>query len=307
MMALCVVGGAALLAFVLVEPRCVLGPFALTDSTVKAIWLDNVDEMEPVVAVARNYPLVGAWLCSFPLVGLLALGWLVRDRATRHDFGSLVAAAALVAAVIATVGAEKIYAYAMWFAMPIVVVLASRLVASAGWRAAVARVSLALVLGPLTVTATALLVIQSVDAATPPRPGTAERVVCTRNDAYASLARLPAGLVVTDINYGPYVLALTPHAVVAAPYHRITGGMITANTVLNAPLDAARRAAEGDRVTYVAICGRRTSTGTLPAAGSLWAELDAGHVPAWLEQIPGARADQFAVYRVRGMADRPRP
>ena len=305
MIALGLVGGAAVLAFVVAEPHCVFGPFALTDSAVKAIWLDYVDEMEPVVAVARNYPLVGAWLCSFPLVGLVALGWLARDRATRHDFGCLVAAAAFIAAVVATLGAEKIYAYAMWFAMPIVVALASRLIASSGWRAAAARVGLALMLGPLIVTAVALLAIQSVDAATTMRLGTAERAVCTRNDAYAPLARLPAGLVVTDINYGPYVLALTPHAVVAAPYHRITGGMIVAHTILNAPLEEARRAVDADRVTYVAICGRRTSNGVVPVAGSLWAELDGGRVPVWLERIPGSRDDQFAVYRVRGAAARP--
>ena len=35
----------------------------------------------------------------------------------------------------------------------------------------------------------------------------------------------------------------------------------------------------------------------------LWAELDAGRVPAWLEEIPGSRADQFRVYRVRRYPD----
>jgi hypothetical protein len=49
----------------------------------------------------------------------------------------------------------------------------------------------------------------------------------------------------------------------------------------------------------VAICGHRTSTGAVPAAGSLWAELDAGRLPAWLEEISDSRADQFRVFRVR--------
>jgi len=65
------------------------------------------------------------------------------------------------------------------------------------------------------------------------------------------------------------------------------------------PPDQARRAVEADRVTYVAICGHGTSTGIVPAAGSLWAELDAGRVPAWLEANPGSRDDQFRVFRVR--------
>jgi hypothetical protein len=293
------VAAAACLAFVLAEPRCVHGPFAMTDAAVKAIWLDLVDEMEPLIGFVRGFPLLGAWLCSFPLVGLFALFWLARDRDTRRDFGFLVAAAALVVSVAATFGAEKVYSYAMWFAMPPVAALASRLVASPGWRAGLARFAAALVLTPTAVTAAALTMVQTVAEPSPGKPGMAERGACTRNDAYAPLARLPAGLVATDINYGPYVLALTPHDVVAAPYHRVVGGMLAAQAILAGPLDAARRAVAADRVTYVAICGRRTSTGVVPAAGTLWAELDAGRVPSWLESIPGSGDDQFRVYRVR--------
>jgi hypothetical protein len=293
------VGAAAALAFLLAEPRCMHGPFAMTDPAVKAIWLDLVDEMEPLIGFVRGFPLLGAWLCSFPLVGLLALLWLARGRDTRRDFGFLVAAAAFVVSVAATFGAEKVYSYAMWFAMPPVAALASRLIVSRGWRAGLARFAAALVLTPTSVTAAALTMVQTVAEPSPSKPGMAERGACTRNDAYAPLARLPAGLVATDINYGPYVLALTPHDVVAAPYHRVVGGMLAAQAILAGPLDAARRAVAADRVTYVAICGRRTSTGVVPAAGTLWAELDAGRVPSWLESIPGSREDQFRVWRVR--------
>jgi hypothetical protein len=293
------VGAAAGLAFVLAEPRCIHGPFAMTDAAVKAIWLDQVDEMEPLIGFVRGFPLLGAWLCSFPLVGLLALLWLARGRDTHRDFGFLVAAAAFLVSVAATFGAEKVYSYAMWFAMPPVAALASRLIASPGWRAGLARFAAALVLTPTSVTAAALTVIQTVAAPSPSKPGMAERAACTRNEAYAPLARLPAGLVATDINYGPYVLALTPHAVVAAPYHRVVGGMLTAQAILAGPLDAARRAAESDRVTYVAICGHRTSMGAIPAPGTLWAELDAGRVPSWLEEAAGSDDGQFRVFRVR--------
>jgi uncharacterized membrane protein YuzA (DUF378 family) len=299
LVAVAVVGAAASVAFLLAEPRCIHGPFALMDPGVKAIWLDQVDEMEPLVGFVRGFPLVGAWLCSFPLVGLLAVAWLACARGTRRDFGFLVAGAAFIVSVAATFGAEKVYSYAMWFAMPFVAALAGRLIASPGWRAGVARLAAAFVLTPTAVTAAALTMIQTVAEPSPAKPGMAERAACTHNDAYAPLARLPAGLVATDINYGPFVLALTPHAVVAAPYHRVVGGMLTADTILRAPLDEARRAAAADRVSYVAICGHRTSTGTVPAAGSLWGELDAGRIPDWLEPASDSREGEFKVYRVR--------
>ena len=100
------------------------------------------------------------------------------------------------------------------------------------------------------------------------------------------------------------MLALTPHAVVAAPYHRVVGGMLAADAILRGSPADARRAVDADRVSYVAICGRITSTGVAPAAGSLWAELDAGRIPAWLEQIPGSRENQFRVFRVRREQER---
>jgi hypothetical protein len=192
----------------------------------------------------------------------------------------------------------------MWFAMPFVAALAPRLIASAGWRAGLARLAATFVLTPTAVTAAAFTVVQTVAEPSPARPGTVERAACMLNDAYAPLARLPVGLVAADVNYGPFVLALTPHAVVAAPYHRVVGGMLTNEAILRGPLDEARHAVEADRVSYVTICRHRTSTGAVPAAGSLWAELDAGRIPAWLEQIPGSREGQFRVFRVRREQER---
>ena len=298
------VGAAASFVFVLAEPRCIHGPFALMDASVKTIWLDQVDEMVPLVGFVRGFPLVGAWMCSFPLVGLLATLWLARARETRRDFGFLVPAVAFVVAVAATFDVEKIYSYAMWFAVPVVAALAARLIASPGWRAGLARLAAAVVLAPTSVTAAAFAVIQTVAEPSPAKPGTAERASCTRNDAFAPFARLPAGLVATDVNYGPYVLALTPHAVVAAPYHRVVGGILAADAILRGPPEAARRAADAGRVSYVAICGHITSTGVVPAAGTLWAELDAGRIPPWLAPLPGGRDDQFRVFRVRPEPER---
>ena len=294
--ALALVGTAASCAFIVVEPRCLYGPFALTGDAVKAIWLDHVDEMEPLVGFVRGFPLLGAWLCSFPLVAALSALWLARDAAMRRDFGFALTTLVFILSAVATLGAEKVYSYTMWFAMPLVAALAARLIASSGWQAAAARLAAALVLTPTAVTAAAIVAIGSVSDAGPARPGTAERAVCTRNDAYASLAGLPPGLVVTDVNYGPFVLALTPHAVLAAPYHRIGEGMIAAETIFDGAAARAREAAIAHHVAYVAICGDRTSLGRLPASGSLWAACSTPAVPDWLAPIAGA-SGLFRVYR----------
>jgi len=38
-------------------------------------------------------------------------------------------------------------------------------------------------------------------------------------------------VVATDIDYGPFVLALTPHSVVGAPYHRLSSGIAAAHRI----------------------------------------------------------------------------
>ena len=45
-------GAVAAAAFVAVEPRCLAGPFAMMDPTVRALWFNNVSEMQSLWAVA---------------------------------------------------------------------------------------------------------------------------------------------------------------------------------------------------------------------------------------------------------------
>ena len=61
-----VVAVAAALAFVLIEPRCLGGPFAMMDPQLRAIWLSHISEMQPLFAIIRNSPDVAAALATFP-------------------------------------------------------------------------------------------------------------------------------------------------------------------------------------------------------------------------------------------------
>jgi hypothetical protein len=74
---------------------------------------------------------------------------------------------------------------------------------------------------------------------------------------------------------------------------------VAAYAIFTAPPEEAHRVADSAGVTYIAVCGRRTSTGMDPGPGSLRAELIGNRVPDWLEQIPETRGAPFAVYRLR--------
>jgi hypothetical protein len=108
-------------------------------------------------------------------------------------------------------------------------------------------------------------------------------------------------LVATDVDYGPFVLALTPHSVMSAPYHRLVAPLIEAHRIFALPPAAAREVVARVRPTYLATCGRHTLAGIGDAerAASLWARLAAGEIPDWLEPVPETRNEPFVVYRVK--------
>lgn len=298
LLAFAAVGAIALLAFLVPEPRCVLGPFALADDTVKLLWLDSVDETETLIEVVRSFPMTAAWLAAFPLVALAATVRLMRDPAVRRDTAVLLTAAALTLAFVLTIGAVKLYAYAMWFGIAPVAALVARITASTPRITIVARLAAAILLAPTIVTGAAILLAQAAGGDAD-NPGMADRAVCTRNVAYDALSRLPPGLVATDLNYAPFILALTPHSVVAAPYHRLTSGILEAHTIVNGSADEAHDVVRRRGINYIAICGRFTSTGVNPAPGTLWAALRDRRPPEWLTPVAAGNETTFAVYRVR--------
>jgi len=292
---------AAAALFALAEPRCLAGPYALVDPAVHPLWLAHVREMQPLLAVLAENPVTGLGISAFPAAGVLAVALLARQRALRSDFGFVTAAAALLLAVAMTVAAIKGYAYAMWLAMPLVAVLALRLFALLRLRSLVPRFVAGLLLTPLVLSTCAISIAQAAGlhgAGAATRP---DRQACFRTAAYAALAQLPPGLIAADIDYGPFLLALTPHAVLAAPYHRLSAGIVEAHRILASPPDAARRIAARAWVNYVVLCGPRPPSDLSDAAreASLWGRLQAGEIPDWLAAEPAAPGAPFRVYRVR--------
>ena len=59
------------------------------------------------------------------------------------------------------------------------------------------------------------------------------------------------GLVAGDIDLGPYIVALSPHRVVAAPYHRLEQGILANHAIMDGTPEQALRTHRG--------AGRRTT------------------------------------------------
>jgi hypothetical protein len=163
------------------------------------------------------------------------------------------------------------------------------------------RVLIAVVLTPSVTSAAALA---AVEAVTREQIGTENSRVgagCLRTENYAALSKLPPGLVATDIDYGPFVLALTPHSVMSAPYHRLVAPIIAAHQIFALPPAAAREVVRRTAPDYLVTCGRHTlgGIGDAERAASLWGRLAEGYVPEWLEPVGETRGAPLMIYRVK--------
>jgi hypothetical protein len=292
--------GVAAAMFVLIEPRCLAGPYAMMDPTLRAIWFSHVSEMQSVWLLWRDSPAVAAAIVAFPAAALLATLVLARERARRRDFGFLVSAGALVLACALTVGIGKMCMYAIWLGMPLVGAASLRLFARLRLENLAARAFAGMLLTPAVLSAGAIAAVQA--AGYPAAKEDDNRILggCFKTENYAQLARLPQGVVAAEVDFGSFVLALTPHAVLAAPYHRLSEGIIAAHRIFALPPEGARGVVAGFGVTYVVTCGARVPPGMSDAerAASLWGRLQAGVVPDWLKAVPAQPGEVFTVYRV---------
>jgi hypothetical protein len=185
--------------------------------------------------------------------------------------------------------------------MPLVAALALRLFALLRLTNLAARAFAAMLLTPAVLSGFAVATVQAA-AGHPATPERDSRITagCFRTGSYAQLARLPQGLIATDVDYGSFVLALTPQPVIAAPYHRLADGIMAAHRIFASPPDQARRILTRLRTTYVVTCGARMPPGldTQERSASLAGRLASGAVPDWLTPVPAQPGEVFHVYRV---------
>ncbi|MEA2875756.1 MAG: hypothetical protein QOF14_952 [Hyphomicrobiales bacterium] len=293
------IGAVATELFLAIEPRCLRGPFAMVDPAVWPIWLAHVREMKPLLLMMAESPLTGIAIATFPAAALIAAFVLARSRELRRDFGFLAATAAFVMAAVMTLAAIKSASYATWLAMPLVACFALRLFRLLRLESLVPRAAVGVLLTPAVLSLGAVTIANAAGIGREDHFHRAEAPVCFQNQSYAALARLPAGVVATDVNYGPFVLALTPHAVLTAPYHRLATAIVAAHRAFAAPPEQARGMLAAFQAGYVAVCGAQAPDGLSTAEhdASLWGRLQAGAVPDWLQPLP--LPGPFAVYRVK--------
>ena len=125
-----------------------------------------------------------------------------------------------------------------------------------------------------------------------------EGASCFTTPAIRSLQSLPKGLFVGSIDFGSYIVALTQHDALAAPYHRIDKAILINQALLAAEPTEAKRLIEDVHADYVVLCVAKTAVASRQAGkvGGLETRLRAGETVAFL--TPLAIASPVADLRV---------
>ncbi len=106
---------------------------------------------------------------------------------------------------------------------------------------------------------------------------------------------MPPGLVAADIDLGPYIVALSPHRVVAAPYHRLDKGILANDAILHSTPDQARPQLRSLGVSYVVLCADRPVRGN---DNSLRARLVGNEPPEFLRELDLSPGTPIRVWKV---------
>ena len=319
--ALLAVGAAAAGTYLALNPHCLAGPFADVDPRIKSFWLQYVQEIRPIPRTwARDHATVYSLMAPC-LFGAVAWLWLGRDRARRLDPFWILSGVVLTLAIVTGFSAIRMATYANWIAIPIVAAAVTDLVARYARGAMLVLAVTACAATPVFAGQGAAEIDKKIAALRKPAPKAAVKPApkpaaktparpvagvrgdrCFQSAAYQALARQPAGLVLAEIDLGPFVLAYTPSSAMAAPYHRMSWGMLSARGVMEAEAEAAQAKARALGVAYVLACPGhvRNADRVGMKADALQKRLDRNQPPSWLEPIP--TNGTLRLYRVKPAA-----
>jgi hypothetical protein len=295
---LAVLGAVCAAAFLSLAPGCAASPFGTLDPLVHDVWYLNVLEGMPLW---RQAPVVAMNLLFFPAVGLVgsALAW--RAAATpeaRRDWLTIIIL--LVASTLLMIMLRRAGGVAQFMAVPGAIAIIEPLRARAARFAnsiarAIGTVAAICLPSPLTpIYASALLPAEPVVAGT----GTG---TCNTRCRLAPLAMLPPATILTTIDQGAPILALTHHNALAGPYHRADRALVDLIRAFTERPEVAHAIVRRHRIGYVLVdplSGEAALYAGRSPAG-LMARLRRGEAPGWLVPVPGP-ADGLLLWRVIG-------
>ena len=296
--------GAALIGIVLFEvfPRCAAGPYAALGPFLRDAWLAEIVEARPLWTSLFQLPV---FTIAATLPVLLALGGGIHRLATcrngtRQDWltYTLVLLGAVFGMMLQLRGVRPTALLAVPGAVALIMSVRERYLSRKG----IGRLSAAFGLVVIWICAAGLVVYAIAGLVIPKDEedaGGSSLGSCLSDEAFMPLARLSPARVAAPVDLGPYILLMTPHAVMGAPYHRNTDGITDSLRVFGASEEAAWRVIKRRGIDLVVMCDEMLAvTGNgFNAPDSIKSLFAVGGQPDWLNPLP-APDGALRVYRV---------
>lgn len=286
-----------------VAPQCLGNPLAGLDPLLGELWLDHVTEARSFAAIAEQEPAnVGAYYFAGAFASVLCLWRVWRRDDVRLNL-------ILFALVFSSLAIALFQVRGMAFSNLLAIVPISLLLSdlrarskggTEGARASLLYVGALLVSVPAVWAIAGALVDKGIGGFAT-ETGTSNGEACLTPVALADLKGLAPSLVVGPSDIGAALLRHTKHRVLSAPYHRNAGGMLEELKIgLAQPEDAAARLRRLGH-PIIAFCAVDVQTRMVVARAprSLYAELAAGRVPAFLSPLPVSTDAPIRLYELR--------
>jgi len=297
---LALAGVPALAIFYSLAPQCVGGAFNTMDPLVREYWLVNVLEGLPIWY--QNGKTMVTLLGGSILVGLGSLIYILRVRPDRIDRDHLsVLVYAFLSALVLSLFVQRATAVAAAFALPFLAwavhqaFLRARGIGNTLTRIfATAGVVLLIMPGPV-----AIALFNSVTAEEQNEEGGADSALCQSDQSLARLNALPRSNILAPFDFGPRILLLTQHSVLATSHHRNDLAMGDQIRIFTGSPDTARALLEAHNIRYIVVCegeaeldiyGERHPDG-------FWATLSRDQRPQWLQPVH-IRDNRLRIWRV---------
>ena len=222
------------------------------DPAIRPIWLNLVGEAKSLPA-SLDHAAAALSALAFPLAALMLAGLMVLRDHKRANVAFAIMFVAVLAGVALMFAMIRTYSYAAWFAMPLaaagVVALWDALALQRPWQKAVPAV----MCSPLVLTMLASWPSRrwSPATGTPRMPRGAMPALPRR--ATGRSPRCP-GARGRQCQYRRALLALTPHDVLSAPYHRLSRGIIVTHAIMASAPDEAHKLARDNGVGWIVLC-----------------------------------------------------
>ena len=268
----------------LLFPACLGDPLGKVDPFLRHIWLPNVVEARPFLVYLKVAPHQAAAYILPLILGLVGAAWRAfkADGAERLRWAvmALMIGAGIAITFYATRGLGEVLPLSIMGVTALLTPFAEKLIASGKSWSGIVVIGLCFICSPQN-----LSWPKTPDALEARRMS--EAASCNNAEAFAALATLSHGTVLTPFDIGAMFLARTSLRVLAAPFHRDADGMKAAIAAFRAKPNVAEVIARANGATYLAYCPGASDIrfAERDAPQSLASQLEAGYVPAWLSLL----------------------